>query len=336
MDATKQYQINGMHCASCELLIKTEFEKFPGVKVVVADSATQQVVIRCSDNVPTTADLNASIREFGYEIQTSTAKNPVHGGYLPALSLATVILVVFAILERSSSAIATPAASGVAAAFFLGLVASVSSCAALVGGLVLSVSRDWNSATNPKPWPLLQFNVGRLLAFALLGALLGTFGAVLTPTVEFNVFLVVIVSGLMILLGLQMLDLPFFNNIKLRLPGNLGERLLKTKNADFKYSPFLLGFGTFLLPCGFTLAAQAQALSSGNALTGSLILTAFALATLPMLTAIGLSARYLSLNKSTRALFLKTAGIVVIVFAIYTINNQLNVLGLPSLSDLFN
>ena len=60
----------------------------------------------------------------------------------------------------------------------------------------------------------------------------------------------------------------------------------------------------------------------------------FAIGTLPILGGISLTGVKFNTKPKLTSLFNKTAGILIVVFAIYTINSQLNVLGLKSLSDL--
>jgi len=60
----------------------------------------------------------------------------------------------------------------------------------------------------------------------------------------------------------------------------------------------------------------------------------FALGTLPVLLTIGLSSVKFSQRPHLSARFLKVAGVLVLFFAFYNINFQLNVLGISSLSDL--
>jgi hypothetical protein len=65
-----------------------------------------------------------------------------------------------------------------------------------------------------------------------------------------------------------------------------------------------------------------------------LILLLFVLGTTPVLLTIGLSSVKLLEKPHFSNLFLKVAGILVIFFALYNINAQFNVLGLPSLDDI--
>lgn len=98
--------------------------------------------------------------------------------------------------------------------------------------------------------------------------------------------------------------------------------------------PFIMGAASFFLPCGFTVTAQGLALLAGSPVYSSLIMTAFALGTMPALLLIAFSSFKLSQNKRWSESFLKVAGILVIFFSIYNLNAQLNVLGIRSFASL--
>jgi hypothetical protein len=61
----------------------------------------------------------------------------------------------------------------------------------------------------------------------------------------------------------------------------------------------------------------------------------FALGTLPTLLIIGFTSSKLSQNPKISSMFLKVAGIFVLFLAILNISSSLNILGLPSLSNVF-
>ncbi len=96
----------------------------------------------------------------------------------------------------------------------------------------------------------------------------------------------------------------------------------------------VMGALTFFLPCGFTITSQSLALISGNWFQSGLIMFFFALGTLPALLLIGVSSVAYTQRPHFAGQFMKIAGVLVLFFAAYNINSQLNVLGLPSLSDL--
>ncbi len=91
-------------------------------------------------------------------------------------------------------------------------------------------------------------------------------------------------------------------------------------------APFFVGAVTFVLPCGFTQTAQALALASGSAWRGSLMMTAFALGTLPVL--LGLTAFGSAAAFKHRVLRLLT-GAVLALFAFGQLDGGLTVLGSP-------
>ncbi|PIT97538.1 hypothetical protein COT77_01035 [Candidatus Berkelbacteria bacterium CG10_big_fil_rev_8_21_14_0_10_41_12] len=167
-----------------------------------------------------------------------------------------------------------------------------------------------------------------------LGGLFGLLGSTfkLSPT-TFSI-LVVIISAVMILLGLQMLGVKALQKFQISAPKGLTRYIADESHFKGKYMPSILGALTFFLPCGFTITAQSLALISGSFWQGSLIMLTFALGTLPMLAVIGFSSvKFLSSAESS-AKFLRVAGTIVVFFALFNINSQMNILGLPSLNDL--
>jgi plastocyanin len=105
-------------------------------------------------------------------------------------------------------------------------------------------------------------------------------------------------------------------------------------NFKGRYMPFLMGGLTFFLPCGFTITSQGLALLSGNPIQGGLIMALFALGTAPALLLIGFSAVKFSSRPHLAYQFSKVAALMILFFAFFNINSQLNVLGLASLNDI--
>lgn len=94
-----------------------------------------------------------------------------------------------------------------------------------------------------------------------------------------------------------------------------------------------MGATTFFLPCGFTQAMQLFAMSTGSPLTGALTMGVFALGTAPGLLGVG---GLTSVVKGGAArLFFKTAGVVVIMLALFNVSNGLNLLGVPQVLGAF-
>ena len=142
---------------------------------------------------------------------------------------------------------------------------------------------------------------------------------------------VILVSLLMIFLGLQLVGVKT-GRWRIGWPKAFGHYLIG-KKIKSKYAPLVIGALTFFLPCGFTITAQGAALLSGQPLTGSLIMLFFALGTLPALILIGYLSVVLMQNNAWNKYFAKTAGLLVIFFALFNINNQMKVINWPPLAN---
>jgi sulfite exporter TauE/SafE len=180
--------------------------------------------------------------------------------------------------------------------------------------------------------PQLLFLISRCIAFLVLGSALGLVGGIFSFSPTFTTILVLIVSLFMVAIGLQMLGVGHINTFP-RIP-KFAQLLKNTEKSHNKLSPVFLGILTFFLPCGITIVAQAQALTLGNPLTAGISMLAFSLGTLPPLLLIGTLSTKLYTNKRYSSFFSHFAGFVAILFGIFSINSQLNLLGLPSFNDL--
>lgn len=332
------YFVEGMHCASCELLIEKKLLGEKGVEAVDASAGKGDVRIEYIKKKPSVGRLNKIFKRDGYTFSTQPPKtqdeDPLQKIFYLVLtfSVAALLMMGFIALTQSSLAakVVVTSSSALPAFFFFGLMAGISSCAALVGGIVLSMSKQWSGGLQPH----LLFNFGRLVSFAGFGALIGAIGNFLQISLTATALLTVAVSVLMVFLALQMLGFKKFRRFQLTMPKFATRYIADESNFNGRYMPFLLGALTFFLPCGFTLTTQGLALASGSPTQGGLMLLFFALGTVPTLLAIGLSSAKFSQKPHLSGHFLKVAGVLVLFFAFYNINAQLNVLGLKSFSDL--
>lgn len=338
------YYVKGMHCASCEILLEKKLLETEGVRSVEASTNKGEINIYFDGEKPSVEKLNHIFKREGYSFFESkqSGNGNKSNSTLVAFNIAIFVIILFLILDKFgiSGLLNVGSTSSLFAFLGLGLLAGISSCAALVGGMVLSMSKQWqslygeNDGFSKKLQPHLMFNAGRLISYAFFGAVLGAIGSKLQISFQFTSFLVIAISLLMIALGLQMLGLKAFRKFQFTLPKSLTRNIVDEKKFQGKQMPFLMGALTFFLPCGFTITAQGLALISGSALQGSLIMLFFALGTVPMLLFIGISSVRASLKPHLAERFSKVAGFLVLFFALININSQLNVLGFSSLSNL--
>lgn len=355
--------ISGMHCSACELLIEKKLMKKEHVaSVTISRKDAKARVTFDNQSYLNIEQLNEEFKDLGYQFSHSPIEKPKNKLWhkdangkktinqeklkqlIVSFAIALIFLISFYFIEKLQlgSFISVDINSALPAFFLLGLVAGVSSCAALIGGLLLSLVKRWHEDYidtedhKKRKTPHVLFHAGRLAGFFILGGILGLIGDQISlNNTTVYATLVLIISILMIILALQMLDISWAQKISLRLPKSMS-RLATKEGKKGKYAPFMTGALTFFLPCGFTLIAQGVALTTGSFLQGGLIMLVFALGTLPLL--LGISATGLRFTKKPHltARFSKIAGIIVLFFALYNINGQLNVLGYASLSDIVN
>jgi len=339
------YKVSGMHCASCELLIERKLLEMNNIKSVEAKAGKGEVTIEYSENKPSTEKLNRLFEKENYIFSDQPIverKEKNNNESLIIFGIAILLIILFLSLNKLGIAglVSVNAASSLFAFFIFGILAGISSCAALVGGIVLSMSKQWldlysdRESTWQKLQPHLMFNSGRLLSYTFFGFILGLIGSKLNISLRFTALLIIAVSIMMVFLALQMLGFKAFRKFQFTLPKFITRYIADETNFKGEYMPAILGAMTFFLPCGFTITAQGLALISGNPFQGGLIMLLFALGTLPTLLVIGLSSVKFSSRPHLALRFSKIAGILVLFFALFNFNNQLNVLGFASFNDL--
>lgn len=354
------YKILGMHCGSCEVLIEKKLLTTKVIKAVEASTKNNEVRITYMGEKPTKEKLNKLFKKDNY---TFLDKPDSLQDQLPIISfdkggqllvnkekaknilliagISLFLITLFILLNRSgfSSLVNVNSASSIPAFFAFGLLAGFSSCAALVGGIVLSMSKQWgqfykhNESIYTKLQPHILFNTGRIFSYAMLGGILGAIGSTLRTSLTLTSILTFAISILMILMACQMLGVKALRKFRVSAPKFITRYIADDSHFRGRLMPPVMGALTFFLPCGFTITAQGLALASGSAIRGSLIMLFFALGTLPSLLAIGLSSTSLYRKPHLSDIFLKIAGVLVLFFALYTINSQLNLLGIKSLND---
>lgn len=330
----KKYYVEGMHCPSCELYIETQFKDIKGVKNVKSNNKTQVLTFEIEDSLDADkiiADINKKIDGSGYNIKTEIVKKKANLDKLPlAFLIALIFLILFTGIQKLtigdsmfSKDLSFPTI------FLLGVIASFSSCMAVVGSLVLSLSSMYAKGKEGLK-PMALFHLSRVVGFFLLGGVLGILGSLFILSQSVEIVIGVLLFFVMLILGLNLLNIsPWFRRLELALPKSLSKGLFGGKVFTKFLTPIFFGMGSFFLPCGFTQAMQLNAVMSGEFLQGALIMLTFSLGTLPVLLLISFGSKKI-VESTNSDLFLKIAGFVVIFFAIYTLLGTLIANGIIS------
>lgn len=331
------YWVTGTTCRSCELTIERCWKKLPGVKKVHVNAATGEARI-VVDEVPKLSVLQQALGDEPYVVHSAAAKMPssrpsareVAGLFL----LVLFVLYIFSKIGLFKATISLNSSLGFGAVFLVGLLAASSSCVAVVGGLLLSVTAKFNeryaSATFAgRLRPVLLFVVGRVASYTILGGLLGVAGSVLAPTPLFMAVIAFIAAGYMIIMGLEMLHLAprFTQRLMPRLPKRWQHSILDVQHKEHWGMPMMLGAATFFLPCGFTQALQLYALTTHSFWGSAVVLLGFALGTAPALIILGMAAGSAK-GKFGKWVF-KFSGALVIVLGLWNMQNAFAIAGHP-------
>lgn len=332
---TCEFYVDGMHCAACEILVERKLSKHENVSNVKASLNTQTVSLEVEGSDINLDDLRITlgdyIKEHGYEllhtkpVNSKINKKEILIGFL----IASLFAGLFITLQKlgivnllSADSITLPFV------FFIGVIASLSTCMAVVGGLVLSLSSTYAKSNQNKSGPIITFHISRILGFFILGGLVGLLGSAFTLTPLFSFVLNLALFVVMVILGINLLDIfPFMKKFQLRMPKFKGISNPDENTYTNKYAPILLGLSTFFLPCGFTQSMQVYSLTTGSFLSGALTMLVFALGTFPILALISFASIKLA-DTLRSGIFFKTAGFIILFFAVMNFIGALAVIGL--------
>ena len=275
---------------------------------------------------------------------------------LIALGIALVtIAVVMGVLQPNTNSVDIASNSGalsqVAVAFITGLTTGGLSCLAVQGGLLASslahqIEQDYLEQTRhaqakkqrgkknqpvQRPnsaFPIFLFLIAKIVAYTLLGALLGLIGSYLTLSPGTRAVLMILIGVFMLGNALRMFNVhPIFRYFSIEPPKFITRYIRRTAKGTDTFTPLFLGALTVFIPCGVTQAMMAAALGTGSIAMGAALMFAFTLGTSPVFFIVA----YLTTELGSRLekFFMRFVAAVVLLLGLVTINGGLNVLGSP-------
>lgn len=211
--------------------------------------------------------------------------------------------------------------------FLTGLLTGGLTCIAVQGG-VLTTSLVQDKKNKINTLALLSFLVPRVIAYTLLGFLLGWVGSMLQVNLQTRIVLQFLVVIFMLGTALNLLNIhPFFEHFMIQPPRFLANIAYKESEKRSYFASAILGFLTVLIPCGATQAMMALAVASGNPLTGGAILLTFILGTTPLFFILGFLT--LKLGAIFKKQFITFAAIILIFLSIFNFDATLALANSP-------
>lgn len=210
------------------------------------------------------------------------------------------------------------------AAISIGLLGSLH-CAGMCGPILATINQRKKA-----PFNFILHHSGRLLTYAMFGAVAGAFGATFSLMGLQQIFSV----SIGILMVLSVLLFPFYKSLH-RIESSMGRVSLKFSSLIHKGDlpksiiGLLMGAANGLLPCGLVYLALAGAANTFTPWDGAIFMAVFGFGTLPVLLLITqLSSK---LTPDLRTKFRKLIPITILIMGVLLILRGSN-LGVPYLS----
>ena len=252
-------------------------------------------------------------------------------------------------------------------AFITGLTTGGLSCLAVQGGLLASslgsqIEKDMQAASlqakgkkkkitgrqaahartkrTAYATPILAFLAAKLLAYTVLGFLLGLVGSMFQLSPLARAVLQIGIGIFMVGSALRMLNVhPIFRHFVIEPPAFLRRHIRRTAASssagDSLSTPALLGALTVLIPCGITQAMMAAALGTGNPWSGAALMFAFTLGASPVFFAVVYFATQLGSRLEKQ--FMRFIAVVMLLLGLVAIDTGLTLAGSPvSFTQVFN
>ncbi len=206
-------------------------------------------------------------------------------------------------------------------AFLTGLTTGGISCIAVQGGLLATTINEDNRYSH-----VGIFLIAKLIAYTILGLLLGTIGSALIITSNLQAWMQIFIGIFMIITAARLLNIhPIFRYFVIQPPRFIYKFIKNEAKSKSTFTPAILGVMTVLIPCGVTQAMMVLAVGTRSGILGAGILFAFVLGTSPVFFTIGVAASSLMKKKG----FIYFASFVIIILGVLSINSGQILRGSP-------
>ncbi len=315
-------KINGLHCESCKTLIETEIDVLGGVKSVKVNYQTGECFLEFDNQKTSLKEITKKITELNYTIGDEEKKPKKFSRQLITAGLLLVVFVLgyflvkqFGLLEILSKL--NDQKIGYWMIFFIGFLVSFH-CVGMCGGLVVAYSIKSKKGYQSH----LQYNLGRLISYSVIGGILGGLGSFFGVNPFFTGIITLVAGFFMLLMGLSLLtNFAWLEKVKLRTPAFIARFLYNQRYAGKPKGPFVIGIFNGFMPCGPLQAMQIYALASGSIITGALSMGVYALGTVPLMFGLGSFISLISQDKIKQVM--KFSGVLVIVLGLFMFNRGL-------------
>jgi sulfite exporter TauE/SafE/copper chaperone CopZ len=337
--------ITGMFCHGCENTIRAKLRAVKGVSNATVNYNKGTAVVTYAPEAVNLDDIRAVINGLGYEAREEhAAAERSSVNWKRAAGMIIVIAAVYIVLQQFGllNMLVPPQLAEIDMSygliFLVGLATSVH-CIAMCGGINLSQcltsggdavnTNKADKAVNGNRlsflWPSLQYNVGRVVSYTLLGVIAGAVGSAVTFSINMQGVLKLVAGVFMVAMGVCMLDIfPQIRRFVPKMPKFISRWI--GAGAPSNKGPLIVGLLNGFLPCGPLQAMQIFALSTGSPAKGGMAMGLFSLGTVPLMFGLGTFGSFAGRRASRRVM---TAGAVMVaVLGLCMLSQSWNLFGL--------
>ncbi len=212
-------------------------------------------------------------------------------------------------------------------AFFMGLLGGthcVGMCGGIVSGLTMGLPENERNKRNRLLTYLISYNSGRILSYAIAGAVVATLGMVaenIGSGMDVRRWFTLIAALVMILLGLYLTGWWTSAILGIERAGSIVWRLIEPMAKKFipirsTTQAMIAGMLWGWLPCGLVYTALLWSMTAESSLQGAMVMISFGIGTLPTLLGLGYFSNSL-ISKLQKGWVRTTMGITVAGFGLY-------------------
>ena len=336
----KIFNIKGMHCNSCAMLIEKEFQnEVNSVKVSYSDEKAE---IDFDERKISEESIKERIAKLGYEVKKEKEVKKIeekndsdNGNTLGWIVLAVSIVGLLALLyylfagSINISDISIPELGDKTSLILLFLAGILTGfhCISMCGGFVVSYTSK-NALNGHKSFKQhLVYGGSKVISYSVIGGIFGLIGGVIAFSIGLRSWVAVLAGLFMIFYALSMFGFKFFRKFQFNPKFLTKAAASAGSSAKGPYkAPLVTGLlnGLFIA-CGPLQAMYLYAMGTGSFASGASSLAAFGLGTLPVMLGFGSLATVIS-HKATKKI-LKISAIIVLILGLIMLNRGLSLMG---------
>jgi sulfite exporter TauE/SafE/plastocyanin domain-containing protein/copper chaperone CopZ len=310
----ERIKVYEMTCTSCEKRVERTVKKLDGVLDVQASFSGQFAEIEYDDLICDVRKIKKAIESVGY-----STESPKDFKFI-GIMIAVAAIVLLGINSGNYDMESQLNNASYAVLFVVGVITSIH-CVGMCGGIMLSQSIGKESKNKfDAIKPALLYNAGRVVAYTVLGGVIGAIGSVFALSLTAKAGLQLFAGVFMIMMGFNMAGFMAFRKFQIKLPNMACKAMSKPR------APFFVGLLNGLMPCGPLQTMQIFALGTGSALAGALSMFMFSIGTVPLMLTFGALSGLLTKGYTKK--ILKFSGVLIIMLGLIMSNRGLALAGM--------